>query len=70
MLDSSFGCGVCDPAQCFVSCNEGRGICEPGSAAASLVLFPQLLDVTCFSHTIDNVGKHFEFRVLDTFAQY
>ena len=30
--------------------------------------FPQLLDVTCFSHT--NVGKHFEFRVLDTFAQY
>ena len=33
-------------------------------------LFPQLLDVTCFSHTIDNVGKHFEFRVLHTFAQY
>ena len=32
--------------------------------------FPQLLNVTCFSHTIDNVGKHFEFRVLDTFAQY
>ena len=26
--------------------------------------FPQLLDITCFSHTIDNVGKHFEFRVL------
>ena len=32
--------------------------------------FPQLLDVTCLSHKIDNVGKHFEFRVLDTFAQY
>ena len=32
--------------------------------------FPQLPDVTCFSHKIDNVGKHFEFRVLDTFAQY
>ena len=31
--------------------------------------FPQLLDVTYFSHTI-NVGKHFEFRVLDTFACY
>ena len=31
--------------------------------------FPQLLDITCFSHTIDNVGKHFEFRVLDRFAQ-
>ena len=31
--------------------------------------FSQLLDVTCFSHTIDNVGKHFEFRVLDQFSQ-
>ena len=31
--------------------------------------FPQLLDITCFSHTIDNVGKHFEFRVLDRFSQ-
>ena len=32
--------------------------------------FPQLFDVTCFSHTIDNVGKHFQFRVLDKFSQY
>ena len=32
--------------------------------------FLQLLDVACFSHTIDNVGKQFEFHVLDTFAQY
>ena len=31
--------------------------------------FPQLLDITCFSHTTDNVGKHFEFRVLDRFTQ-
>ena len=34
------------------------------------VYFPQLFDVTCFSHTIDNVGKHCEFRVLDKFSQY
>ena len=32
--------------------------------------FPQLLNITCFSHTIDNVGKQFEFRILDTFVQY
>lgn len=31
--------------------------------------FPQLLDITLFSHTIDNVGKHFEFRVLHRFSQ-
>ena len=70
MLDSSFGFGVCDPTRCFVSCSERRGICEPGSAAASQVLFPAVTDVTCFSNTIDNVGKHVEFHVLDTIAQY
>ena len=31
------------------------------------LFFPQLLDIPCFSHTIDNVGKH--FRVLDRFSQ-
>ena len=32
--------------------------------------FPNILNVTCFSHTIDNVGMHFVFRVLDTFSRY
>ena len=32
--------------------------------------FPQAFSVTCFSHTIDNVGKHFEFRVQDKFIMY
>ena len=32
--------------------------------------FPQAFSVTCFSHTIDNVGKYFEFRVLDKFIMY
>ena len=32
--------------------------------------FPQAFSVTCFSHTIDNVEKHFEFRVLDKFIMY
>ena len=32
--------------------------------------FPQAFSVTCFFHTIDNVGKHFEFRVLHKFIMY
>lgn len=32
--------------------------------------FLQLLSVTSFSQIIDNVGKHFEFRVQDIFARY
>ena len=26
--------------------------------------FPNLMDIVCFSHTVDNVGGHFEFRIL------
>ena len=29
----------------------------------------QVIIVICFSHTIDDVGKHFEFSVLDTFSR-
>ena len=32
--------------------------------------YSNLFDVVCFSHTIDNVGNHFEFRILDSFIQY
>ena len=33
-------------------------------------VYSNLFDVVCFSHTIDNVGNHFEFRILDSFTQY
>lgn len=31
--------------------------------------YSNLFDVVCFSHTIDDVGNHFEFRILDSFTQ-
>ena len=34
------------------------------------VLFCRPLDVVCFSHTLDNVGSHFEFQVLDSFTRF
>ena len=72
-------------AQCLIQALAVDFSIQPGALLAAIkdgasvnkaalqqvkFFFPQLLDVTCFSHTIDNVGKHFEFRVLDTFAQY
>ena len=72
-------------AQCLIQALAVDFSIQPGALLAAMkdgasvnkaalqqvkFFFPQLLDVTCFSHTIDNVGKHFEFRVLDTFAQY
>ena len=32
--------------------------------------YADLFDVVCFSHTIDNVGFHFEFQVLDSFVRF
>ncbi|KAK3742871.1 hypothetical protein QZH41_007769 [Actinostola sp. cb2023] len=72
-------------AQCLIQALAVDFSIQPGALLAAMkdgasvnkaalqqvkFFFPQLLDVTCFSHIIDNVGKHFEFRVLDTFAQY
>lgn len=42
-----------------------------GAALRQLMFFyPKLFDVVCFLHTIDNVGNHFEFKILDLFARY
>ena len=42
-----------------------------GAAIKQLLFFyPNIMDVVCFSHTIDNVGSHFEFQILDVFFQY
>ena len=42
-----------------------------GAALRQLMFFYQnLFDVVCFSHTIDNVGNHFQFRILDLFTRY
>ena len=42
-----------------------------GAALRQLSFFySEHLDIVCFSHTIDNVGNHFEFQVLDIFFRY
>ena len=42
-----------------------------GAALRQLKFFySNLFDVVCFSHTIDNIGNHSEFRILDSFIQY
>lgn len=32
--------------------------------------FPNIFSITCFSHVIDNAGKKFQFRILDTFLSH
>ena len=46
------------------------GVAVDGAALAHLrFAFPTFLDVTCFAHTIDNVGKHFDLPALDAFSE-
>ena len=32
--------------------------------------FPNIFSIACFSHIIDNAGKKFQFRILDTFLRH
>lgn len=41
-----------------------------GAAIRNLQAFmPKMMDITCFAHTLDNVGSHFNTPFLDDFAQ-
>ena len=31
------------------------------------IVYPNMLDVNCFSHTLDRVGEHFDISVLNEF---
>ena len=33
------------------------------------IMFPQLFDIICSSHSLDNVGRHFDTPLLDEFGQ-
>ena len=45
---------------------DGASVNEAGLRQVKF-FFLNILNVTCFSQTIDNVGKHFAFSVLDAF---
>ena len=54
------------PNQLLAAIRDGALVNEAGLRQVKF-FFPNILNVTCFSHTIDNAGKHFAFSVLDTF---
>eukprot|EP00117_Sycon_ciliatum_P001327 scpid51838/ scgid7033/ len=34
------------------------------------IMYPQAMDIICVSHTLDNVGKRFQVKLLETFLQW
>ena len=56
------------PNQLLAAMRDGASVNEAGLRQV-MFFFPNIFNVICFSHTIDNVGKHFEFSVLDTFSR-
>ena len=55
------------PHQLLAAMRDGASVNEAGLREVKF-FFPNILNVTCFSHMIDNVGTHFAFSVLDTFS--
>ena len=63
-VNHSFG-----PNMVLAAMRDGAAV--NGAAIRQLLFFyPNILDVVCFSHTIDNVGCRFEFRVLNFFFRH
>ena len=58
----------CGPNMVFAGMKDGAAV--NGAAIKQLLFFYRNMDVICFSHTINNVGCHFVFRVLDTFFRH
>ena len=56
------------PNQLLAAMRDGASVNGAGLRQVKF-FFPNILNVTCFSRTIDNVGKHFAFSVLDTFSR-
>ena len=56
------------PNQLLAAMRDGASVNEAGLRQV-MFFFPNILNVISFSHTIDNVGKHFKFSVLDTFSR-
>jgi hypothetical protein len=56
------------PNHLLAAIRDGAAVYEAGLRQVGFY-FPNIFNVTCFSHTIDNVGKHFEFSVLDKFSR-
>ena len=54
------------PNQLLAAMRDGASVNEAGLCQV-MFFFPNILNVICFSHIFDNVGKHDKFSVLDTF---
>ena len=46
-----------------------RALVNSVAMATLKLLYPSLLDVGCFSHTLDRVGEHFQVPIADQFTR-
>ena len=63
-VDHHFG-----PSMLLAAIRDGASVNRASLRQLSF-LYPNMMDIVCFSHTIDNVGDHFQFKVLDSFTRY
>lgn len=56
------------PEQLVAAMHDGAAV-NTAAIREVEVIYPSFIDVVCFSHTIDNVGKHFDLPHLDDFME-
>ena len=65
-LSTSFGV----ESSCLVAGMRDRASINSVAMRTLSLIYPTILDVGCFSHTIDHVGEKFQIPVLDSFTKH
>ena len=58
------------PAKVTAMIRDGAAVNTAAVSTLKELLFPDVLDVKCFAHSLDIVGRKFEGPILDQFSQW
>ena len=59
------------PASKFVAAiRDGAAVNGAALRSVKEIMFPRVFDILCASHSLDNVGRHFNTPLLDNFGQW
>ena len=64
-----FSTGLGIGLKMLIAAMRDRAAVNGAAMGTVKVLYPNVLEVGCFSHTIDNAGRHFSTPILDEFMR-
>lgn len=58
------------PGKLIAGTRDGAAVNRVAMEHIKTILYPDILDVICMSHSLDNVGRHFDTPILTEFLQW